>query len=723
MSCIHRLETYGKNKILNLRCSKCSESASFGNPVCFRSILEKIEVEDNINKIILNRNFKKVFDFNSVKILVELKKFILKFSEANLHLCSKCSKYLKNLENIKSDLYTDPLKAYNRIKEELENKNKCGECGEKYSNFIKDSFDAMDKLQLIKYAKEVNGRNVKTNEIYHIIFHEHIKPDFITSLVDYSIPENARVVESYMVDDSEIIIYENPERPDYVYHINAPEFELSNTELKILNEVMNEIGRKEDIEVDFLQPTKARTTFKKMGMKLLKEICEKNKIEIDGERMLTLNKIIVRYTAGYGLLEIPLNDEKIQDVYIDSPGDYPLYTYHQDYEDCMTNITLGEDDLEKLSTRFRGLSGRPFDESSPAFHSELSDIGIRVCGVRSPLTFNGTGFAFRKHSLQPWTLSKFIANNMISSETAGLLSFLVDSQCSILVTGSRGAGKTSVLMALISEIPQNSRAIVIEDTPEIPVEMMREKGYKIQHIRTSPFDDQKGYEVNATTALRNALRLGESVLVLGEVRGEEARALFEAMRIGAAGNCVFGTIHGSSPYDTWDRIVNDLKVPSTSFKATDIVVSVAGLRSGEDIKRSRRVTRITEIKKHWSLDPYVEKGFNDLMTYNTRTNKMEFNPTWYESEIFQNIAKAKGMTMTEIAKSIELRTKIKHSLVYYSQSRNRPEFLEVEFNAKSNNKLIELVRTQKKTSETINYEKLYDDWTNWIKSQLNENEL
>lgn len=722
MACEHKVITYGKNRILELKCRKCPESGSFGNAVCFKNILEKLENEDNITKVVLKKTFKKVLDWNTVSVLRELSEFNAKFSDVNLSLCLRCSRKKDFLDEIKKDLYTDPLKAYNKLKDEAKNTNNCQKCGQMYNEFINSSLSSMENLSLIKNANLIDEKNIKTKEMYHMILHEHIKPDFITSLIEYELPESTKVVESYIVGDAEIRICEIPNRPDYLYHISAPEFGLSSDELKIMNEVMNEIGKREDIEVDFLKPRKARATFRNIGLKILKEICEKHKHEISKERLDVLNRVIVRYTAGYGLLEIPLSDEKIQDVYVDSPGDYPVYVYHQDYEDCTSNVTLSESDLEKLSTRFRGLSGRPFDESSPAFHSELADMGVRVCGVCSPLTFNGIGYAFRKHSLQPWTLTKFIANGMMSSEAAGLLSFLIDSQCSLLITGPRGSGKTSLLMALLCEVPQSSRIIIIEDTPEVPVELMREKGYKIQHIRTSPFNEQNGYEINATSALRNALRLGESILVLGEVRGEEAKALFEAMRIGATGNCVLGTIHGSSPYDTWDRIVNDLKVPSTSFKATDVVVSVAGIRAGEDIKRTRRVTRITEIKKHWTTDPYKEDGFNDLMAFNTNTNKMEYNQKWYEAEIFNNIAKAKGLTLSNIAKSIELRTKIKHTIVYYSQARSNPELLEVAFNAKANNQLINLIRKQKKTLEIIDYNKLYEDWFEWLKAYVEKNE-
>jgi Flp pilus assembly CpaF family ATPase len=158
-------------------------------------------------------------------------------------------------------------------------------------------------------------------------------------------------------------------------------------------------------------------------------------------------------------------------------------------------------------------------------------------------------------------------------------------------------------------------------------------------------------------ALRTALRLGESVLVVGEVRGSEALALFEAMRIGAAGNVVLGTIHGSSSYDTWDRIVNDLKVPSTSFKATDIIVSCFARRSKEGIQRHRRVFCIDEVGKHWKDEP----DFITLMQYNSGRDGLLFKDI-KKSETLKRVAIMRSMTIQSIMQNIKLRAKIRQMM-------------------------------------------------------------
>ena len=207
---------------------------------------------------------------------------------------------------------------------------------------------------------------------------------------------------------------------------------------------------------------------------------------------------------------------------------------------------------------------------------DLENYRTRVAAISNPLTPRGIAFALRRHRQKPWTLTHFIANKMISANAAGFLSFLIDGQASLLIAGSRGAGKTSLLGALILEIPQRFRILTIEDTAEVPIDDLQKYGYKIQSLITKSISSgSASTEISPVDALRTALRLGESVLILGEVRGVEAKVLFEAMRVGAAGNLIMGTIHGSTTRDVYERVVYDIGVPATSFKAVDAVIIAA----------------------------------------------------------------------------------------------------------------------------------------------------
>ena len=93
------------------------------------------------------------------------------------------------------------------------------------------------------------------------------------------------------------------------------------------------------------------------------------------------------------------------------------------------------------------------------------------------------------------------------------------------------------------------------------------------------------------------------------------------MRVGAAANVVAGTIHADSPYGVYDRVVNDIGVPKTSFKAIDIIVITNPVISG--LKKFKRILKITEVRKEWENDPLQEGAFVDLMVYNPKTDQLE----------------------------------------------------------------------------------------------------
>ena len=368
-----------------------------------------------------------------------------------------------------------------------------------------------------------------------------------------------------------------------------------------------------------------------------------------------LSKILYSYTYGFDFLESLLKDDNIQDIYI-NPNDFLVYINHRNYGNIKTNIILLPKELHRLASKFRLESKRPFDEAMPILHMNINKLNIRVAGIRDPLTFNGMGFAIRKHNPEPWTIPMFVNEKMFNEEVGAILHLLITLGTNILITGSRGSGKTSLLGALLSYIPKNERMIVIEDTDELPIKNLQENGYNISHLRIRATTE--GYEMKASDALRTALRLGESILVMGEVRGEEARYLFEAMRVGAVGNTVLGTIHGSTPYDVWDRIVNDLNVPNTSFKASDFIISLEQVNVGESTKRKRKLTKISYVDKKWKDEP----KFIDVVEYENKKWKIKnLNP-------IKEIANKKKINLSksirfrkELIKFLIKRDKIKYS--------------------------------------------------------------
>jgi len=333
----------------------------------------------------------------------------------------------------------------------------------------------------------------------------------------------------------------------------------------------------------------------------------------------TLSAVLRRHTRGLGVLEHLFADERVSDVVVSAPVTESPVRVVVDGHRTKTNVRLTPDGAASLASRFRRESGRSFSRSSPTLDaSVVAETGrrVRVAGVTAPAS-DGVGFAFRVRDDDAWTLPRLVAAGSLPPRAAAVLSLAVERGAATIVAGTRGAGKTTLLGALLWELPESTRVVTIEDTPELPVGALRERGRDVQALHTdaggtagsgSP-GASAGRSIPPARALRSALRLGDGALVVGEVRGEEAGALYEAMRIGAHGHAVLGTIHGDSAAAVRERVVSDLGVPASSFAATDLVVTCA--RDGD----ARHVAAIEEVRGRdgdASFTPLFERAGGSL---------------------------------------------------------------------------------------------------------------
>mgnify|MGYP000377404627 CR=1 FL=1 len=307
-----------------------------------------------------------------------------------------------------------------------------------------------------------------------------------------------------------------------------------------------------------------------------------------------LGRVLDRHTAGYGHLVDLFDDPRIGDVYATAPAHENPIRVTVDGELATTNLRVSRRGIEALASQFRRESGRAFSRATPTLDATttIGDRRVRVAGTTDPVS-DGPAFALRAHDRSIWTLTRLVDNGTVPADAAALLSLAVDRAAATLVAGPRGAGKTTLLGALLWEFDPGVRTVVIEDTPELPVTQLQADGREIQSLVTTRGD---GPGLPADETLRTALRLGESALVVGEVRGEEAAVLYEAMRVGAGESAVLGTIHGDGGEDVRERVVSDLDVPASSFATTDLVVTMATV--DEDGEQRRRVAAIEEVVDH-----------------------------------------------------------------------------------------------------------------------------
>jgi len=195
------------------------------------------------------------------------------------------------------------------------------------------------------------------------------------------------------------------------------------------------------------------------------------------------------------------------------------------------------------------------------------------------------------------------------------------------------------------------------------------------------------------------------------------------MRVGALANTVAGTIHGDSPYGVYDRVVNDLQVPKTSFKATDIIIVANPIRSADGLHRWRRVTTITEVRKHWEQDPLAEHGFSELMKYDSKTDMLA--PTsdlvHGESEILKGIAgnvKEWAGNWDAVWDNIQLRADIKKAIVDISEKTGKPDLLEADFVILANDQFHRISDKIREEMGFLDSKRIFFEWNEWLKSSV-----
>ncbi|PIN77686.1 secretion system protein [Candidatus Woesearchaeota archaeon CG10_big_fil_rev_8_21_14_0_10_34_8] len=719
------------------------------NEICMSKSIEILTQLDRVTKIIFTQKRDYEYDFEQTQMLVELARLYKKFAK-NKTLFSYNPQGLTSVEiNQLNRYYTivqsivyrtvknDPISAYLEIKRLARNERiELEKTPDRRQHILKQQFlslinhilTELEKIKIIqKSLSHLAGYKIGDRSIYHNMFSPTIRPDFMFTKLMADYPSEGEEKDSYVIgDNAEITIFTYPSSIETLYHVIPPEFKLSEEKYDLLDTARKIMAEHKPREEEFTDPKRMRQVFFNVGSDLIEELAEKKGIRIKQSEVEMLTNILVRYTVGFGLIEVLLQDEKIQDISVNSPmGKQPMYVVHGDYNECTTNIIPTKAEAESWATKLRMISGRPLDEADPILDTELELPGVstRVSVITKPLDPSGLAFSFRRHREKPWTLPLFIKYKMINAAGAGLLSFLIDGTRTLLVCGTRSSGKTSFLGSIMVEIMRKYRVITVEDTLELPSKSLRDLGFNIQQMKVAAALTRKTTEMSASDGIRSTLRLGDSALIVGEVRSKEAVALYEAMRVGAAANVVAGTIHSDSAYGVYDRVVNDIGVPKTSFKATDIIIVANPIKSADGLHKNRRIVQITEVRKTWENDPLAENGFVDLMKYNAKTDQLEITDALIngESEILKTIAgniKEFAGNWDAVRDNIELRGKMKQTLVDYSERLQNPDMLEAQFVIKANDIFHLITDRVKQEYGVIDTKRIFYEWEEWLKKEV-----
>ncbi len=748
-------ETYheGDQKILRIYAEQCSFPPSIEySDLCMGKVIDLLVINSNITTIIISQMREYEYDSSQTLLLVELAKLYRKLNHEERYKYNHIiadprherfirRSYAEFQHLISKRLKEDPFAAFVALKR-LHRKEKdylqaipIGRhqvSKESFLQILEAVIHQIEQLRMIALLMHHHENyNLGKREIYGNIFQPSTRPDFMYTKLVSTYP-NGNLVENYEFsaegDISQVNIFTFEDNIKTMYHLTPPEFEFPLDHMQLLDDAKRILSDHKPTREEFVNPERMREVFLNIGMDLLGDLVTHRNLNIKQEELHSLAHALLRYTVGFGLIELLLSDPKVQDVNINSPnGQVPIFIVHQDYGDCYTNIYPTHLEVESWATKLRLISGRPLDEANPILDTELKVTGFssRVSGITAPLSPTGLAFSYRRHRDHPWTFPLYMQPKIryMNYLSAGLLSFIIDNNATILVAGTRSSGKSSLLGSLLVEITRRARILTIEDTFELPQESLRDLGYNLESLKVASALSSPGSEVDPSIGIRSTLRLGDSAIFVGEVRSTEAIALFEAMRVGAAANVVAGTIHADSPYGVFDRVVNDIGVPKTSFKAIDIIVTTNPIISG--LKKYKRILRITEVRKEWENDPLNEGAFVDLMVYNPATDQLEV------SEELRNgnsmVLKRMAGRVKEFAgdwdavwQNIELRGACKKAIVDTFLEYEKPGILEAKFVVRANDRFHLLADKNRLRDGKLDNDKILFEYKDWLRKAAKE---
>ncbi len=303
-----------------------------------------------------------------------------------------------------------------------------------------------------------------------------------------------------------------------------------------------------------------------------------------------LSREILDEIFGLGPLEPLLKDPTISDilvnrfdrVYVERSGKLEI-----------TGLSFKDNQhLMQIIDRIVSRIGRRVDESSPMVDARLQD-GSRVNAIIPPLALDGACLSIRRFGRDPITGRNMLENKTLTAPMLELLSAMVKGRLNLLISGGTGAGKTTVLNVLSGFIPNSERIVTIEDAAELQL-----KQEHVVRLETRPPNIEGKGSVRMRQLVINSLRMRPDRIVVGEVRGEEAFDMLQAMNTGHEGSLT--TVHANSPRDALSRVENmvsmaNLNIPERAIRhqianAIHAVVQVARLSDG-----SRKILTVSEV--------------------------------------------------------------------------------------------------------------------------------
>lgn len=426
---------------------------------------------------------------------------------------------------------------------------------------------------------------------------------------------------------------------------------------------------------------------------------------------------VVRDLTGYGPLQAIMEDPWIEDISCNGL-DVPIFIWHRKYESIPTNIIFrSTQTLNDFLVKLAHKSGKHISSAQPVLDAMLPEKHRLAATFMKEVSMKGSTFCIRKFRAEPLSILDLIKIGTLSSRIAAYFWLILEHKKSFMIVGGTGAGKTSMLNALLSLMSQNDKIVTAEEVPELSPPVAN--WTQLNSRESFNFGDGPSGDITLFDLIKVSLRYRPDYVIVGEVRGEEAYVLFQALATGHGGLC---TMHA----DSIDRVVKRLTSPPMNVSEVYIPLMNIALyiqrvelpQKKDGLSFGRRVRSVSEIAEY---DNYLE-----VSRWDPRTDT--FTTMFKDSYILQQISVSSGKTMEQLLEELDRREQyienmfetgvenqreVAEKILSYYQ--NQREERDNETSEKTNNEIIE------ETIESQDLEELLESPTDDIEIPTESN--
>jgi flagellar protein FlaI len=415
----------------------------------------------------------------------------------------------------------------------------------------------------------------------------------------------------------------------------------------LLEEEKEHYSKLRNILIEELDVDVRKISTKEAAEKLLREhvetIVKAYKLNIEAETLDKLMYYLNRDLVNLGRLEPLMRDHMLEDISCDGPG-VPLYVWHRQYESIPTNVQFeSSKDLDSFVVKLAYLCNKHVSIASPIVDGGLPDGSRIQLTYAKEVTKHGSSFTVRRFKADPLTVTDMIAFNTITAEMAAFFWYLIEKKQCILIGGGTASGKTTLLNCVSMFILPDDKVVTIEDTPEMNIP---HQNWIASIARVGFGSIGSSAEISTFDLLKAAMRQRPDYIIVGEVRGEEAFTLFQAMATGHGG---LSSLHADSVGAAIRRLESaPLNIPRSLLPTLHLVGVQSRMKIGD--KPARRLIQLTEVL---GIDPSSgEVDLNEIYRWEPKTDSFTYSG---RSQILERLADKYGVEIEDIKKELQRR--------------------------------------------------------------------